>query len=665
MDLAKLVVVLEAQSAQYMAQFDKAEKRLDSLEKTQTRVLGKIDAGFRKFSGAIAGGLAAIGVGFSFSAIVKATEEAEEAMALLDNAVKATGGSAGYTTQQLADMAGQLQKVSKFDDEAIMGAQQLLLRFQSIQGLRFDRAQKAVLDVATALRMDLSSAAILVGKSLEDPVKGMNQLARSGIVLSDSQKAMIKTLVEAGDKAKAQEIILSALEQRYGGAALAARNTFGGALAGLKNAFNDLLEGKGGMQDATTAINQLTDVLNSEEVKRGFEIIITGFATLIEWAAKAAAAVAGFAKDIGEFFGEIAVGPAGMTTEQLGKRIEELQKLRQQSIDARGSNLDATSLEQSAALETSKELVRGYDEQIKKLTALKRLHDGLGTAAKKDDLNEVVVTASKIGMPKSAGGKGLGIPDVMVTAQKSGSDSLMKLYQQWNHDTQTEIEKQVAQWEEFISKITELQKIPIEQGGITAEEATRRIKEFNDETLKEVDVTAKKLGDTLTKKFDQVSEFMKQASRNVQDILGTAIEDAMGGKFDNILSSFKHMLDQMVAQALAAQLAQKLFGVGGVGGGGGWIGKGLDWLGGLFGGSRDSGGRGQPGMAYAIGASAKPELFVPDSSGTFYPRDQWMGKGGGKVTQNIYVQGRMDQRTARQLDLDASRRQRQATTRLS
>ena len=52
--------------------------------------------------------------------------------------------------------------------------------------------------------------------------------------------------------------------------------------------------------------------------------------------------------------------------------------------------------------------------------------------------------------------------------------------------------------------------------------------------------------------------------------------------------------------------------------------------------TRDSGGPGIAGRPYAIGTSAQPELFVPDTAGTFYPRDQWMS-GRVTVTNNISV----------------------------
>src|SRR5690606_13784187 len=131
------------------------------------------------------------------------------------------------------------------------------------------------------------------------------------------------------------------------------------------------------------------------------------------------------------------------------------------------------------------------------------------------------------------------------------------------------------------------------------------------------------------------------------------------------LQAFSDMLKKMMMQALAADIGKWLFGGEGMGSGGGqsggWFGAAL---GALFGGSRDEGGRGRRGHAYMIGTGAQPELFVPDTAGTFSPAGEWMGGRSQKVTQNIYVQGRIDQRSARQLELEAMRRQNAAASRL-
>jgi hypothetical protein len=54
----------------------------------------------------------------------------------------------------------------------------------------------------------------------------------------------------------------------------------------------------------------------------------------------------------------------------------------------------------------------------------------------------------------------------------------------------------------------------------------------------------------------------EQAARNIQDLLGKNLADAMDGSFKDILRSWLDMLQQMVAQALAADLMEKITGKG-------------------------------------------------------------------------------------------------------
>ena len=168
-----------------------------------------------------------------------------------------------------------MQHVSTFSDEAIQDAERLLLTFQSIRGDNFDRATQAVLDLATALGKDLPSAALLVGKALEDPVKGMTQLARAGVVLSPIQQKLVKDFTNAGDAASAQGVILDELNEKYKGTAAAARDNFGGALQGLKNDFDNLLEAKSGLPGATDAVNSLAKAMQDPAFASGADAIVS------------------------------------------------------------------------------------------------------------------------------------------------------------------------------------------------------------------------------------------------------------------------------------------------------------------------------------------------------------------------------------------------------
>ena len=170
-------------------------------------------------------------------------DQQAKAQAAVQQAVASTGGAAGKSADELFRMASGLQNVTTFGDEDILqNVTAPLLTFTKISDDTFGRAQANVLDMATLMKMDLKSASILVGKALNDPVKGLSALSRTGVQFSDDQKDVIKALVETGDIAKAQGLILTELETQFGGQAEAAAKVGLGPLKQLSNAVGDLKE---------------------------------------------------------------------------------------------------------------------------------------------------------------------------------------------------------------------------------------------------------------------------------------------------------------------------------------------------------------------------------------------------------------------------------------
>jgi hypothetical protein len=90
---------------------------------------------------------------------------------------------------------------------------------------------------------DLNSSAILVGKALNDPVKGVGALSRAGVQFTASQKETIKALVDSGNVMGAQKMILKELETQFGGSAKAAGQTLPGQLNILKETFRNVAAG--------------------------------------------------------------------------------------------------------------------------------------------------------------------------------------------------------------------------------------------------------------------------------------------------------------------------------------------------------------------------------------------------------------------------------------
>lgn len=206
-------------------------------------------AGLGAVAGASAVATAAIGRGL-VSAVRTGVDEFQaqaKVSAQTAAALKSTGNAAGVTQKQIEDMASTLQSQTGISDDAIQSSENLLLTFNKIKNTgtdkMFDRATKAALDLSVAFHKDLNGSAVMVGKALQDPVKGVTALSRVGVSFSASQKETIKSLVETGQAAKAQKLILGELERQVSGSAQAFGQSTPGQVAKAQRAWEDLTQG--------------------------------------------------------------------------------------------------------------------------------------------------------------------------------------------------------------------------------------------------------------------------------------------------------------------------------------------------------------------------------------------------------------------------------------
>lgn len=214
-----------------------------------------------------------LSIGAATAALQKTVQVTKEAVALfkeqeqveakLNATLKSTGFAAGLTADRITDMASALQSQTTFGDEAIIGAQSLLLTFKEVGEQVFPRATEAILDMSAAMGQDLRSTTVQVGKALNDPIQGVTALRRVGVQLTGAQEEMIEKFVEVNDVAAAQEIILQELESQFGGVAKAAGETATGAMEQFKNAIGDGKEAQGEFaayvaKDTVKALTDLT-----------------------------------------------------------------------------------------------------------------------------------------------------------------------------------------------------------------------------------------------------------------------------------------------------------------------------------------------------------------------------------------------------------------------
>lgn len=199
---------------------------------------------------------------------IPAAIESRQALAQVDASLKSMGPNAGRTSEQLQDLARDLENISLFDDDDILKSVTAnMLTFGNISAESFDRAQTAAVNLSAKLGQDLQSSTMQIGKALNDPVRGVTALMRAGVSFTAQQKEQIKAMVAAGDAAGAQGIILSELEKQFGGAAKAQRDATPDAAA--QQQWRKLQEVVG--EIALKALPPLTNMLTS---------LLTGFNSL-------------------------------------------------------------------------------------------------------------------------------------------------------------------------------------------------------------------------------------------------------------------------------------------------------------------------------------------------------------------------------------------------
>ena len=212
---------------------------------------------------ALLGSFTALSVIFAKFATVGA--RAESQLNKLGAIVKATGGAAQQTVQDLDQLAISVGRNTLASVQGARDAAGILLTFKSISGDTFRRTLEISQDLAAVGFGSITTAATQLGKALEEPEVGLSALRRVGVSFTEQQKEVIKVLALTGRQAEAQEIILKALEEQVGGAGK-------GAAKGLSGAFDTLGEnitlffekatvGKAIVAGLTTIINALANVL--------------------------------------------------------------------------------------------------------------------------------------------------------------------------------------------------------------------------------------------------------------------------------------------------------------------------------------------------------------------------------------------------------------------
>jgi phage-related protein len=173
---------------------------------------------------------------------VKVAMDHQAVMSQTAQVLKSTHDASGMTAQSLDDLSHSLANTTTFSDDTIESGENLLLTFTGIGKDVFPQVTSTMLDMSQAMGMDTKSAALQLGKALNDPLTGMTALTREGVTFSDAEKKSIQTMMAHNDVAGAQKVMLKELQTEFGGSAKAAGQTFGGQVAILQNHLEELKE---------------------------------------------------------------------------------------------------------------------------------------------------------------------------------------------------------------------------------------------------------------------------------------------------------------------------------------------------------------------------------------------------------------------------------------
>jgi hypothetical protein len=137
-------------------------------------------------------------------------------------------------------------------------------------------------------------------------------------------------------------------------------------------------------------------------------------------------------------------------------------------------------------------------------------------------------------------------------------------------------------------------------------------------------------------KLKEMDNFAKTAAENIQNSFADFLFDPFDKGLKGMAQGFGDTIKRMIANAVAADLAKKLFGGladNGSTSGSGLAGSALNWIGSLFGGARAEGGPVTGGVPYLVGERG-PEMFVPQGNGSIVPNKVMKG-GGHTIIVNV------------------------------
>jgi hypothetical protein len=274
----------------------------------------------------IASGAAIAGITATLWGSVRAFDEYERQQLKIEQLVRATGGAAGLTAGELAQMADEVGLMTLASVDEIQQAIGVLQTFRTVQGDTFREAIVLAQDMAAVFGGTAADKALQLGKALESPTDGLTALKRSGVSFSQAERDMIRALQESGDLFAAQGIIIEKIRDQLGGSGAAAAGGLAGSIDTTSQRWEELLRSLGkttGVASFTeSALNGVSDMLR--ELREAIDPTIAGLEAQL-------------AK-----MQERLESSSGVVADLIRQRMDEV---RQQLLEARAESGDAAAIQ--------------------------------------------------------------------------------------------------------------------------------------------------------------------------------------------------------------------------------------------------------------------------------------------------------------------------------
>jgi tape measure domain-containing protein len=621
MAAASIIIDLLMRTGSFETDTKRAESSLRRLQKTSTDV-----------TSSLRGLAASFGVGFSIVGLVNLTDQYTKLTAQLKLSTS--------TLKEFNDAYSSVQRIATTSQTDINAVATLYARLgQTFKGTGV--SQKEIADISETVALALKVS----GSSAQEASSAMLQLSQafgSGVLRGEEFNAIAEaappllrqvanylgvTYGELRQLAKDGKITADVLRGAFSDkayidslrASAKEVETVSGAITVLKNNLEVLV---GEYNSASGATNALTKIIltlaNNLNIVAGAALAVTAaIATMYS-----TRVLAGLATLQGRLSGIVAVATAGAVALQnyfdgktgdvlLNERLEEAKK-RLLEINKILSNPNDTKRTDRGLVGYTKAeidaLTKERDTLVKRIAGLQDMVTTGQAPAGVDVPTIPKITIPTVKTPKSgqslgdfqldvqiaelqriadesekAGREIAAVNDIIADSAEDMSDRIRKdLGEDGVIKTLDDMNKEIARLGESarnpLEKFTaDIQKIAdlFNKGWIDPQLAGR----LSDQAFQEF---AQKNKDT----SDEVTEFWKEAARNIQDAFADGFFDFMQGELGNLEQTFKRTIDRMVANLLAAQLTDKLFGAdfgkSGKLGSDSIIQKGLDWFGDLL-----------------------------------------------------------------------------------